>query len=244
MRDIIVSEIKMPAISIDTGKIADKETAIINASRIKEVLTAKDQENAVECMKEVKALTRGIEASRKIVKEPILEIGRKIDATAKEYCAELDEEFRRIDKMVSEFNKKQAEMVEKARRDAEDLRKKAAEEERRKMRELEEKASSEKNAAKKLAIYQEQEEAERKARAAVEKTLEMELEARPSRVKGMVFKKVWKHEVTDINALFKAAPHAVKLEVNDMVIRGLIAGGLREMDGLRIYEETSTTVRG
>lgn len=55
--------------------------------------------------------------------------------------------------------------------------------------------------------------------------------------------KVWKFEVVDMAALYAARPDLVKAEVKTREMNGEIAGGVREIPGVRIYEDSAVVLR-
>jgi chromosome segregation ATPase len=65
----------------------------------------------------------------------------------------------------------------------------------------------------------------------------------PVKAAGQVVRKVAKFEVTDIAALYAARPHLVRIEPNTAAINGVLSSGVREIPGLRIWEEVQTQVR-
>lgn len=60
---------------------------------------------------------------------------------------------------------------------------------------------------------------------------------------GMTVRQVWKFEVTDIHALYRARPDLVSLEPRTREINSAMSKGFRECPGLRIWSETVAGVR-
>lgn len=60
---------------------------------------------------------------------------------------------------------------------------------------------------------------------------------------GQVVKPVWKFEVVNIGLLYKMHPGLVTLTVNTAEINQCLAQGVRDIKGLRIWEEVKSTVR-
>ena len=61
---------------------------------------------------------------------------------------------------------------------------------------------------------------------------------------GISVKKVWKHKLIDIHALYAARPDLVTLEPKTNNINAAIRqDGVRQIPGLEIWEETETSVR-
>lgn len=60
---------------------------------------------------------------------------------------------------------------------------------------------------------------------------------------GMVVKTVWKFEVEDLDALVSNRRDLCRIEANASAINAAIKNGVREIDGLRIWEEVDASVR-
>jgi chromosome segregation ATPase len=89
--------------------IAAKEAALGMSGIIARVSNAAEQQTAVEAQRALRAAISAAEKARKEFKEPVIEFGKQIDATAKEYKAELEEEELRVAKLVGDFQ--QAELA-------------------------------------------------------------------------------------------------------------------------------------
>jgi hypothetical protein len=241
--EIVVSGLTRPNVELDIACEKRREVAIAAASQVLAVRDAQTQADAVEAMTQLKSLKKGVEKSRELVKQPVLEIGRMIDNTARNFLQPIDAELSRLSGMVSAFQVEERKRVEAEQREQERMRQKAIEAQAEEQRRLEAQAERARSPAKKLEILQKQEASEEKLKETLVSTTMAEKAVVPSRSAGMVVRKQWKFEVTDIEALFKEKPFAVSLQPNAGIIRGLIAGGLRECPGLRIFEETSTSVR-
>jgi len=84
-------------------------------------------------LKELAAFRLDLERSRKLVKEPVLKLGKDIDTKAAEFGSEVEAEEERIKKLVADFAAEQ----ERQRRQAEEDARKAKEEAERLKREAE-----------------------------------------------------------------------------------------------------------
>lgn len=138
-----------------------KQAALAVSQLIFTVNSEKTQTMAVEAQRGLRELLTAAEKQRKAIKEPILEFGRRIDAAAAGFVADLKAEDNRIGQLVNDYQ------CELAKRKREEDRKRQAEldrierERQEAVREAERKAIAEATAARKAA-----EEAERKAREA------------------------------------------------------------------------------
>jgi len=183
---------------------------------------------------------KDLESSRKAVKAPVIEIGRRIDALADELAAPVKAEMNRVGQMVAKFQSAEAVRVEQERKEREKKEREAME-------------------AVRLAAEAERKAAEAmKDEAGLAKAVEAEAEAKrketemyatltapqPAAVKakGSVTKKVLRWEVTDIAALYKAAPHLCRIEPNAAAIKAT-CNASSSIAGLRLWEELDTNFR-
>lgn len=82
-----------------------------------ETITDANQDNAAQSAALAKGLFSDAELTRKIIKEPYLRAGQLIDLTAKQFCAPLELEFKRIERMLGAFQQdKRARAEEEQRR--------------------------------------------------------------------------------------------------------------------------------
>lgn len=209
---------------------AARKAALAEAATITTVTNPFDAECATEAARGCKTLAKDVEAARKAVKQPILDLGRKIDDTAKEFVGPLTQEVNRIERAVGAYQAAEREKAEKAKR--------AAQEEERRIRE---------EAARKAAFAESDEEAEQALNAAADQvsTLRQEtakIERKPAGT-ALLMQRKW--EVEDIEALFEARPELVRLEPNGDAIRALLKSSkkLPSIPGLRVWEEAKTSIR-
>ena len=122
---ILVTRGPLPDIAIQSDAITLRDAALETAAIIGRVTNADEQEQAVAAQKELAAVIKLCEASRKAVKEPFITIGRTIDKTAKLFLADCEDEKERLGALVGHY---QYEEQEKAR--LAEVARKAAENER------------------------------------------------------------------------------------------------------------------
>lgn len=198
------------------------------------------QSAATEIARDAQSFLKLLEASRKDVKAPILEIGRKVDKLADELAAPVKQEMDRVGKMCSKFREaEQARVAQEAKekREREFAAMNAKVEADRLAREAEAKITNE--ADLQAAIKAE---AEAKAK---QQAMYDELTKPPPAVnksEGSTTKKVLMIEVLDIHALYKAAPHLVKLEANIAAIKATCNKD-SHFPGLKLTEENATSFR-
>jgi hypothetical protein len=80
---------------------AEKATLLKHSALIVTVADAPSAEAARLQVKKLAAMRNLVEKSRKLVKEPVLEVGRDIDAKAKDFVAEIDAEERRVSGLIA-----------------------------------------------------------------------------------------------------------------------------------------------
>ena len=134
--------------------LAHRETALTAAREITAVEDSFSQECAVTLMRDLQTIVKSVEKTRKDIKAPVLDIGRKIDNTAATYTAPIEVEINRVNALVTQYQ-----IAERV---------KAAELERRRLAELarieRERAEAERKEAERLRAILAAQEAERKAR--------------------------------------------------------------------------------
>lgn len=201
-----------------------REVALAAAGIIAKVTNADEQGEAVEAQKALRLCLKMAEDARETAKRPVLEYGRKIDAAAKEFQAELRAEEMRIARAIGDF---QAVEAAKARA-AEALRiaelnaiEKARQEQISQAKTVEqvdqinEQASRE---AANLPVYQ------------------------PVREAGQVVKEEWEVTVMDIWALARTYPMCVKVEARMSEIKDLLDQGIK-LPGVTAKRVHKSTVR-
>lgn len=160
MSELVIFERKDLSISATPEITAQIETALSESALVGVVIDVETNETASHALRTVNGLLSEIEKARKKVKEPILELGRAIDAEAKRLSAELTNEKNRLARASADWQTEQLERVraqERARqaeidriqreKEAEEARIRA--EEQRKIDEVNRKAREEAEALKK-----------------------------------------------------------------------------------------------
>lgn len=224
----VAGDLKAQVFGIVPAAVAMKQKLLLASAKIKEVKT---QEQAVAAAKTELAIARELkelEASRKEVKAPVIELADKIDSIAKAHRLELEQEKTRLHNLVTE-HEHQRFLKAKAEREAREAEiERLAEEARRKM----EKA---KKPETKAAIRD-------AAAAAISKTVDEHEE--PVATQGVSAREEWAFEVTNIDELYLSMPQLCnKPTPRTLEINALLKSGVRELPGLRIYEKFKTTIR-
>ena len=232
------------AFSIAHSAVEKKAGYLRSAALIDGVNDAADQQTAVLFLRDLKGWLADVEKARKEVKAPVLAAGKEIDRLADEHCAELIAESKRVNRLLDVFQELERKRVEReaAEREAEIARLAKVEADRiaaAKAAEAALQSTDATDAELAAAIGAELETQE--ARAAVDDAIRAPLPV-VNREEGMRVAKVVRWEVTDIHALYKAAPYMVRLEPNKSVINASITKDT-VLDGLKVWEETAVNVR-
>lgn len=233
--EIIVSgSLPRPEIELSPAAFNARTLALEASGRIKAIGTVADLDAAAAALTKIKSLTRTVEDSRKEVKAPVLEVGKRIDSTAKDYLAPLEAEAKRLSVIVGAYQ-------EAARRKAEKEREEAAK--------AQAAALAEMNAKQAEALAQGDEAAADAARAeAADKIAASQLaviDAEGPKPEGIVTRTSWKFEVLDINTLHRNRPELCVVEPNNAAIRAVVkASNGAAIPGLRIWQEAGAIVRG
>lgn len=264
---LTISGVDDAAITATSDALALRDELLARARKGTIVTTPESAEKAGSILKEVKAFTRLIEDARKIVKEQPLKLCRDIDALASKLVSELETEATRISRLLGAWQAEQNRIAEEARR-------KAWEEEQRIKREAEEKAraealrvrkeqeelelkasrarSDEKAAEWRAKAAQREEESQTASAAHVAQTEQAIVETRvaaaaiaPPKPAGLATRKEVCFEVTDIQALYDAAPFLVTMSPNNAAIKAAVKGlsSGQSLPGVRHWEENKTIVR-
>lgn len=196
-----------------------------------------DADDATNVLRDLKAYSAAIEAARVSAKGPVLDVGRKIDALAKELAEKTTAEANRIAKVVGAFEAEERRKLEEARYQAElEARRIAAEAQR--------------EAAKARAAAPDALTADRASDAVLEKATEQvvairqEAAAVSTRQAGTQVRTEVLFEVEDIRALYAAHPELVTLEPNGTAIRAIIRANPNiQIQGLRHWREAKLNVR-
>ena len=189
--------------------IALKEAALDQAANVFRVTNADEQEKAVAAQTALADLKRAVEKARKECKEPVLLFGRKIDAAAKTFTEELEDETQRVSRLIGDFQQLELAKV----RAAEAARVKELQEAERAR---EAKLAEAKSHDEREAIQEEFCQAQQVAPEPVA----------PPRVKGQIVKEQWEFRVTNIALLYAKHPQCVKLVEQRTEIRSLLESGV------------------
>lgn len=131
------------SISVMPAAAARRDELLIKAARISSVQTLEQATEAGDTLKDLKNFSRVIEASRKDVKAPVLELIAKIDGTARDLSLEIDAKVEEIGAALAAWQTEQNRIAEQRRREAFEETERLRKEAQRKEREEEARIASE-----------------------------------------------------------------------------------------------------
>jgi hypothetical protein len=244
MELIVLDKVDQVGVTLRPDAEEKRDKLIAAAAAITVVETAEQQEEAVACLGRIKTMLNAVEAARKVVKGPVIGLGKKIDDIAKRYCEPATDAFDRVQDLLDDYQRKEQERVAglERQRQAEIERLRLVEEQARK-----DLAKAEKAAAKPKAGLNEAEQAAlaeddlfkaTRATAVAASTPPATVAKTP----GMAQRPTVEFEVTDKEALFKERPHWFDLIPKRSIIRAEITKETK-LPGIRVWEETKLVVR-
>lgn len=247
MSTLAISGWDKPAVTIQKTATEAKAMALEQSRAISEVKNDLEAQLASETLRDLKSLINSCESARTEVKAPVLDLGKRIDAAAKEYSQDLQSELSRVSRLVSGYQAEKHRAAEEARRKQQE---ELARIERERL-EAEEKARREAEAA--IAVA-----ASPKAVAAAEVAAESAIiEAtfraeeklaavvpveQPQKLEGVSVRKVWLFEVNDIRSLYAARPDLVELSPKNRDIKAALEAGAK-LPGIKAWQENSARIR-
>jgi hypothetical protein len=204
-----------------------KREALAAAKPVKKVENEADLKIAVSAMRQLAAIRKGVEATRKAVKAPVIELGKKIDTVASDFVTDTDREETRIQGLVNHFQRKQLDeqRKEQQRLEAQQREAQRLEEEARKKRE--EAAAAVEPAAREQATK----EAESLGANALDLALSAELSGGAVAVakpKGLVVKSRLNFKITNPIVFCQAFPEFFRWHPDTETLK---------LDRMRIIEE-------
>lgn len=226
-----------PSVVISPAANEAKRVALQLAAAVTEVTDLASQTAAAQALATAKSLADQVEQSRKIVKDPVLKIGKEIDATAAAFTAELTTEARRLSLLVGAFQdgeRRKAQAAAEAARKAEQQRidQQRAEERARAGQEVKGRTGT---------LSADLQQIQVRAAADVAKIRQAGINAAVAAPTGIKTRGGWKFEVTDVQALFRGNPTLCTIEPNNAAIRAVIAHN-QNIPGLRVWSETAAIV--
>lgn len=247
MNDLITTKgLQALTIELSTDAYKLRDDALALARDVDEVSNQIDRDLADRALVPLTSVIKQLEKAREEVKKPVLEVGRRIDSTARDFVAPVKEEYDRISRACGEYDRaaRERERIarEAAQRRAEEARRaemeairKAEAEAEAKLREAEEKArkaASEEEAERIRANAEAEAEAAAKRMAEKAKELSSFIKAEvaasvPREVpSGTTVRGTWEYKITNALALYKEHPECFTLTpVKSAIAAALDASG-------------------
>lgn len=229
----------LQAATVDISEEAreQRDSLLVLTAEIGSVITSDDARHAAEVLKNVKAFTRTLEETRKIVKEPVLALGRRVDYIAKEMTLKLDAEASRISRALGAYKAEEQRKADEAARKAREEERRIQEEAAAKLREAEQTSRTE------AAFERKAEKIETKAFAQIAEVRASVMTAAP--VAGTATRENVCFEITDIVALYEAAPAFVILSPNNAAIKAALKAVPKgkSLPGVRHWTEAKAIIR-
>jgi hypothetical protein len=241
-------------IAISPDAIAVRDEIVALAGWISKVTTQSHFASAVEALKRLRVMAKSVEASRVEIKGPVLEIGKKIDQTAKTFLAEVDVEITRLTGLMTQWEIEQRRIAAEAERQRQEEERRQQAEEAARMAEIRRQQEAaaraelfanterERTAAKVQRIDMQLAAAIERA-AAAERQANLPVVIEPPKIAGTVVREEWTFDVHDVIAFALAHPQLVEITVRRADVLKLIRGGCRQLAHARIYSETKVGVR-
>lgn len=224
---LTIARLSELSISLERYSERLRDEALFLASAIEMPTDAETAELCARHIRELKELKSSTEAARQALKRPVLDLGNKVDAVAREFITPVDLELSRLQRLINAFTSEQRRIeAEAARKQQEESDR--LERERQKLREKEFLAATPAQVArveKQVAKVESQQ-----AAVAV-------LPPAPIKVAASQTRSVPKFDVIDKLALAKARPDLCNIEPATALINTAIRGGLRECPGLANMRE-------
>ena len=246
---------------------AQRDELLAIVSNIKAIATPAEAEAVALILRDAKAYLGLVEASRVATKAPLLEQGRQVDALAQELTARLTVEAKRIGQVLGAFTAEQSRKAEEARqlawqeeqrilREAQEKERQEREKAEAAQRELERKQSvarTEENRAKyeaeaeqrRLKAEQEQAQRDLATEQQIIATRQQAVNVAAAKPAGISSRRVLKYEITDIVALYEAAPMLVKLEPAPAALKEALKSLRTDqtLPGVKHWYEADVSVR-
>lgn len=237
MSTLALEKIADVSVAVAQDALERRDSAVSWAQMFDEVTTPEQQVAVVEAMRPLKEIEKQVEADRKAVKAPVLDLGRMVDDKAKDFVKPVTAELQRLSALVAHYQFEE--------------RKKAAEAEAARQAEL---RRQEEERRKAEAEARRIEEERRKAIEAGKPAppplppppapvTTPSLFREPPKPAGLTVKDKWQFEVMDAAALYAARPDLCRIEVETAKVNAAISAGVRSIPGLRIWSELQASVR-
>jgi len=218
-----------------------KKSLLKEGSSIKAVEDKGDEGLALAVCSNLASFRKQLEATRKAVKQPAIDLGKKIDSIAEAFGRDVETEEKRVRSLLGGYQMK---LAQEQQRILEEARRKQA---------LADKALADAESARLAALKKQTVMAETKAEVLENKAvdarvavMELEQKAADTRVAGGSM--VWSFEIISLDELYNERPDLVKLEaktreINEAMKRLEDQGKPVAIHGLRCFKIPRINIR-
>ena len=237
---------KTPSIAITELAEQKKALLVVRAKEITAVTNEGEQHQAINVVRDLKALSGEIEATRKELKEPLLALGKEIDTVSKCFVAPIEGEVSRLQNACGSFLRQKRE--EQERVEAEERRKREAvtaaarAEEERLRKELQEKEVSD---YQRYKIEKKLDKVNANAAIELQASQQREIEAKATQTKGTQLRKRYICTVTDVKLAFAALPQIFDVTLSASKVQAALKldeETVLKTPGLLFEEETKLSI--
>lgn len=245
------------SIQIVPAAFTMRQDVLDDSATIIAVTTPANQKAAVDAARAIASLIKAVETSRKEAKAPVLDLGQRIDATAKEFIKDVLAEEARLKRLLTDYEIEQRRLAMEAERKRQEEERRRQAEEAARMAEIRHREETARRDAM-MAETEAQRIAAERARACAEfdraaaaadfaaaatRIAAAPAPIQPVKVAGTVVRDEWTFEVTDLTAFAAAHPELVEITVKRAAVLQKIRAGCRQLAHARIFEETKVGVR-
>lgn len=219
-------------IDLAPDAVSARDMRLIEARAITQIDDEIDAEATAAVLRDVAAIIKATETARTEIGAPVLELQRKINGIAKDFCAALETEKARLSRMLGAWQQAQRDAAEKLQRIAIEEARRIAREEAAKL------------AAAEIEHGEGSAEVAEAQSAAVDRVAAARVavaQAAPAQPAGTQVRRPWVFEATDLAALAKAHPELVVITPNKAAINAVIKHN-QNIPGLRIWQDCKAVV--
>lgn len=229
----------VPIIVVNKEALERKADLLELAGAVVAVGTQSELEVATERRRGIQRLLTEVETTRKAVKSPVINLGKRIDEIAEQFCLALNGELTRIKGLMDGFARAEDKRVQKDQQELQRQQAEAAQKAQAAQDDAERIANLKKPSAKQEIA------AQVRIEESVMEVNRVQIIAPTvvSRAAGLTIKKEVLFEIENVTELYKVRPEWFTLEPKRSVIKQSISKET-SLPGLRVWESIGTGTRG
>ena len=259
-----VTKLQEVGILISESSTRQRDAALDVAGMVRDITNSIQAQIAKDALDELKSIARQVETSRKDVKGPVTDLGRRIDGAASQFVASVEEEAKRIQMLLDRFVRDEQIKRQEQERKAREEQARIEQEHMKRMMENQRAEQAKIDEARRLR-YQAQAEIDQTKRAELvkkadaagleayailkhsraetaevsQKLIKSQQVAVASAVPDTIkVREVWDYEITDIRQAFASLPYCFEITPKRRNILAAIESGTRECNGMKIFQRT------